>query len=235
MGDELYILAFTAASIGFLHTALGPDHYLPFIAMAKAGKWSMKKTLWITAISGVGHVLGSVLLGFAGIAAGIALVNLEAVESVRGEIAAWLLISFGFIYFIWGIRKAAKSKNHKHWHSHSDGSFHDHPHTHHNEHTHVHQKEKKLTPWVLFVIFVFGPCEALIPLLMFPASKISAGGLVLIIFIFGVATILTMLAAVFVSLYGIGFIRLGGLQKYSGALAGFIIMMSGIAVQFIGL
>ena len=235
MGDELIILALTAASIGFLHTALGPDHYLPFIAMSKAGKWSKKKTLTVTALSGVGHVLGSVLLGIIGIAAGIALVNLEAVESVRGEIAAWLLISFGFIYFVWGVKNAVGNKKHEHWHSHADGAFHSHLHKHSDEHSHVHQKEKSLTPWVIFIIFVFGPCEALIPLLMFPASKVSLGGLILVVSIFGITTIFTMLSVVFVSLYGIDFLKFGKLEKYGSALAGIIIMMSGVAVQFIGL
>lgn len=36
MTQELGILLITAVSIGFFHTLLGPDHYVPFIAMAKA-------------------------------------------------------------------------------------------------------------------------------------------------------------------------------------------------------
>ena len=35
------------------------------------------------------------MLGFLGIALGIAVARLEGVESTRGEIAAWLLIGFG--------------------------------------------------------------------------------------------------------------------------------------------
>ena len=34
MTQELTVLTITAASIGFIHTILGPDHYLPFIVMA---------------------------------------------------------------------------------------------------------------------------------------------------------------------------------------------------------
>jgi len=33
MSNELMILLVTAASIGFFHTLLGPDHYLPFIVI----------------------------------------------------------------------------------------------------------------------------------------------------------------------------------------------------------
>ena len=46
MSPELMVLLVTAAFIGFLHTLLGPDHYLPFIVMGKAKKWSMLKTTW---------------------------------------------------------------------------------------------------------------------------------------------------------------------------------------------
>ena len=70
MSEELLILSYTALTIGFLHTLLGPDHYIPFIVMAKAGNWSKKKTIWITIVSGLGHVLGSIILGVIGLAIG---------------------------------------------------------------------------------------------------------------------------------------------------------------------
>lgn len=93
----------TAASIGFFHTLMGPDHYLPFIVMSKANGWSLAKTSWITILCGLGHVLSSVLLGFVGIALGMVVFKLENVEAARGSLAAWLLIIFGFTYFIWGL------------------------------------------------------------------------------------------------------------------------------------
>lgn len=54
MTPEIMILLVTAASIGFLHTLFGPDHYLPFIVMAKARQWSKTKTAWITRPAGLG-------------------------------------------------------------------------------------------------------------------------------------------------------------------------------------
>ena len=44
MNQESTLLLWTAASIGFVHTLLGPDHYLPFVAMSRAGGWSARKT-----------------------------------------------------------------------------------------------------------------------------------------------------------------------------------------------
>ena len=55
--SEAQILLLTAASIAFLHTILGPDHYVVFAAMGKARRWSLAKTLRVTLVCGTGHVV----------------------------------------------------------------------------------------------------------------------------------------------------------------------------------
>ncbi len=236
MNTDIYILSLTAASIGFIHTLIGPDHYLPFIMMAKAGKWSKNKTIWVTVFCGIGHVLSSVVLGVIGIAAGIALDKLELIEGTRGEIAGWALISFGFLYMIWGIKKAYNNKPHSHIHVTDTGTYSTHHHEHHGEHVHVHNEEKKsLTPWILFVVFILGPCEPLIPLLMFPAAQHSVIGLTTVTAVFGIVTISTMVLVVAVSMWGLNLMPMGKLEKYSHALAGFAIFASGLAINLLGL
>lgn len=234
MNYDIYILTLTAASIGFIHTLIGPDHYLPFIMMAKAGKWSRIKTFWVTILCGVGHVLSSVVLGAIGIAAGVALDKLELIEGTRGEIAGWALITFGFLYMIWGIKKAFSNRPHTHIHVDEDGTYVTHAHHHEGEHVHT-EKRKSLTPWILFTVFVLGPCEPLIPLLMFPEAQESISGLVIVTSVFGVVTISTMLSIVFVSLWGISFLPLGKLERFTHALAGFAIFASGLAINLLGL
>ena len=86
MSSELPLLTLTAAWIAFLHTVAGPDHYLPFIVMSRSGRWSMAKTTWITLLCGMGHVLSSVVLGVAGVALGIAVAKLQAIEFFRGDL-----------------------------------------------------------------------------------------------------------------------------------------------------
>ena len=236
MSGELTILTITAASMGFFHTLLGPDHYLPFIVMARARKWSPIKTTWITVLCGIGHILSSVLLGIIGIALGIAVTKLEAVESLRGGLAAWALIAFGLVYFVWGLRRALRNRPHKHWHVHVEDD-HIHRHIHAKEHIHVHEKEgaTNLTPWILFTIFVFGPCEPLIPMLMYPAAKSSPFGLVLVTSVFGGVTIMTMLSVVLISSLGVNLLPLGRLERYAHALAGATICLCGMTIQFLGL
>jgi hypothetical protein len=88
MHSDLIILAWTAAGIGLIHTITGPDHYLPFIVMGRARRWSLMKIFSITLLCGVGHIVGSVVLGFIGIGAGIAVHELVEIESLRGNIAS---------------------------------------------------------------------------------------------------------------------------------------------------
>ena len=130
MNHELVILIITAISLGFFHTIVGPDHYVPFIVMSHARRWSLVKTTIITIVCGLGHVLSSVLLGCIGIAMGIAVSRLEGVESIRGELAAWLLISFGFTYGVWGLHRAIRTKPHQHGHHHQHRQF-----SRHTEHS----------------------------------------------------------------------------------------------------
>jgi nickel/cobalt transporter (NicO) family protein len=238
MNSEILVLAGTAATLGFVHTLIGPDHYIPFIAMSRARRWSLPKTLLISSLAGLGHVLSSVILGFAGLALGIAVAKLEGAESVRGGVAAWLLIGFGFAYFVWGLHRAIRNKPHSHGHLHGDGDSHEHEHGHVSEHAHVHAAPRgkaNITPWILFTIFVFGPCEPLIPLVMYPAARHDTAGVALVAAAFGLTTILTMLAIIALSSWGLSFVRLGRLERYSHALAGAMIFASGLAVRFLGL
>ena len=236
MTQELSILLITAASVAFFHTVLGPDHYLPFIVMSRAGKWSNVKTVWVTIICGIGHVGSSVALGFIGIAFGVAIFHLQSVESFRGNIAGWSLIAFGVAYGAWGVRRAIKNKPHEHVHVHADGTYHSHGHTHHEEHAHPHETpQPSMTPWILFTVFVFGPCEPLIPILMYPAAKGSYWEVAIVTIVFGAITIATMLAIVLTSSFGLSLLPMGKLERYSHALAGFTILACGVAIQFLGL
>lgn len=235
MSPDASLLIFTAASIAFVHTLLGPDHYLPFVAMARARGWNMAKTLRVTLLCGLGHLLGSVALGLIGIALGSALSHLEWVESIRGDVAAWALVAFGLVYLAWGLRKAWRNRPHAHWHVHEEGP-HFHTHTHHEEHAHVHEQEGgSLAPWIIFIIFVLGPCEPLIPLLMYPAATLNVGTVVAVTLVFGVVTVATMLLAVGLATLGLQQFRFPALQRYDHALAGLAVMACGLGIVLFGL
>jgi len=216
----LIILLGSAISIGFIHTLIGPDHYLPFIAISKARSWTTARTLLVTFICGLGHVLSSVAIGAVGIGLGTALGNLEAIESIRGDIASYSLIIFGVAYGIWGIWKGRKG--------------HGHIHLHNGKHLDV-SNARSVTFWTLFIIFVLGPCEPLIPILMFPAITHNWYGVALVTMVFGIATITTMCAIVLIGIKGLATINTQFMEKYIHAMAGGIIAISGMAIKLFGI
>jgi ABC-type nickel/cobalt efflux system permease component RcnA len=238
MTPEIWVLCGTAATIAFVHTLLGPDHYLPFVAMAKSREWPVTRAMRITLLCGSGHIVGSVVLGFIGIYASIRLGALELIEGFRGDIAAWALVSVGLVWMAWGIRRGYRKHSHAHWHRHGDVE-HCHEHSHSHEHAHVHGAGEggrcSLTGWAIFIVFVLGPCEPLIPILMFPAAKESIVGLLAVTSVFAVVTLLTMLAAVAVSVWGLKSVRLPGVERFSEAIAGGTITLCGLSIAVLGL
>ncbi len=237
MTIELKVLTITAASIAFFHTICGPDHYLPFVMISWARKWSRIKTGLITFVCGLGHIGSSVVLGLIGVSLGLGVKKIGIFESVRGNVAAWLLIAFGLVYLVWGLRRAYRSRPHTHGHTHTNEADHTHMHIHQQEHLHVHDDKTSSTmaPWTLFVIFVFGPCEPLIPLLMYPAAQNSFFDLLVVTSVFAVVTIVTMLTVVLFAISGVKFIPLTQFQRFSHAIAGATICLCGLTIQFLGL
>jgi threonine/homoserine/homoserine lactone efflux protein len=127
-------------------------------------------------------------------------------------LAGWALLLFGTAYMVWGIHKAIQNKIHSHL-----------------------PKGNNLTPWALFIIFVLGPCEILIPLVMEPAIRHNVGDVVAVALLFSVITIATMCATVVVGYYGLKILPSRHIQRYLHAIAGGIIDLSGAAILFLGL
>ncbi len=262
---DVGLLSLTAISIAFFHTVLGPDHYVPFVAMAQVGKWSMRKTIVITLLCGCGHVGSSIVVGLIGVALGIIVMQLEAIESVRGDLAGWLLLFFGLAYFLWGLYLAWANKPHRHLLVGVQGletRTHQHPVLRESLPTapdaglahHAPAElasmtlgpregeaggaapapEKKvaaMTPWVLAVIFILGPCEPLIPLLMYPAARANSWALACVTALFALVTLLTMTTIVVLMKLGARVTRLDVFHQYGHALAGFAILVSGLAIK----
>lgn len=216
MSIETLTLTLTALTIGVMHTALGPDHYVPLVALAKAKKWPLGKTLAITAGCGVGHIAGSFLLGLVGVL-GLATINVEGFESVRGNVAALLLTLAGALYFLWGLyvgwRSGERDLHQATDHGHSHG---------------------KMTLAVA-VVFLLGPCEALVPILMYPAATAATFvdrmlAITLVVGAFSLATVLTMLVCVAALYLGLQNRGLGWVQRFRHAWAGFAVFCCGVGV-----
>ncbi|MCL2186934.1 MAG: sulfite exporter TauE/SafE family protein [Treponema sp.] len=232
---ETRILLGTAISIALIHTLIGVDHYVPFIALSKANNWTIKKTIYIVLLCGLGHVLGSVILGFAGIAFSAGIASLIDIEDMRGTLATYLLIAFGLIYMVYGIRKAYKNKKQFPVNCEQAEVNNDNSHNGHDHHiddfmqTNKNTKKSKVF-WGLFIFFVLGPCEPLIPILMYPAATMNIFTLVLVTVSFSVCTIAVMLLMTILGVKGFRLLKLNKLDKYTHALAGGAVLLCGLFV-----
>ncbi|HOX24006.1 MAG TPA: sulfite exporter TauE/SafE family protein, partial [Elusimicrobiales bacterium] len=132
-------------------------------------------------------------------------------------------------YFLWGLFKARGRRLHEH-----NGLP---PHSHGLlfKHSHAERGAANMTPWVLFTLLVFGPCEPLIPLLLYPAASSSLWSAALVCAVFSVATIATMLTVIMLSYYQLSRWDFSRFERYSHAAAGFALMACGGAVVFLGL
>jgi hypothetical protein len=201
-------------SVAFFH-ALAPDHWVPFVALARGSRWSMGKLAMVTTLAGIGHVASSLLLGLLGLWAGLAVHRLQGTEALRGSVAVWLLIGFGVAYAMWGIKHAQ----------------------HHHPHVSVQEVAKAYATrrvWMLIAILVFGPCEPLIPM-MFLASQQGMAAVWVMSLVFSLVTIAMVVGQSCLSYAGVRLIRTQWMERYAHAMAGGVIVLTGLAVVLLGL
>ena len=214
--SALWLTAFLTAVI---HTITGPDHYLPFIAIAKSRDYGLKKTLLWTFVCGLGHIGSALLiaLGFVYLSHFLTDAQFEWIEDNRSDLAAYALIGLGGAYVLWALRHRWL---HKHGHEHHHGFM---------GHGGSEVKDKNITVWVMFIIFVLGPCEALLPVLT-ASSVMGIPAVISSTVIFSVATIATMLVAVTLGYLGLKALRFKKIEAYAHELAGATIMACGVLI-----
>jgi hypothetical protein len=213
---------------------LGPDHYLPFLMLAHARGWSRAKTLVITLACGVGHVMSSIVLGLAGLALGAGMGWMQKAEGARGDWAAWALVAVGAVYTAWGVRVALRRRAGLGLHEHGG---HVHLHVgggHHHHHPDPASRDASAF-WALFIVFVLGPCEPLVPLFLLPASRgdwplATATGVT-----FGLCTLACMAVLVVAGQAGLRRLPVAPLQRWAHVMAGAVVTATGLAVILFGL
>ncbi|MHA2611555.1 MAG: hypothetical protein V2G33_04140 [bacterium JZ-2024 1] len=203
------VLMISSAVVGVLH-ALAPDHWLPFVMLARAQKWSPARLSLITVLAGIGHTASSLLIGTIGIILGIAVESVNLWESRRGDIASLLLIGFGIAYMVWAIKNLGR------------------------KHAHAWDKARIVSYWTLFALIVFGPCEPLIPL-VFAGYASGWSSVFLVFLVFSLATIGMMLVEVHLAFLGVSLVWTHRLEHLGDVLAGGIIALTGIFIRIMGI
>ena len=231
MDSSLIALSITAISISFFHTASGPDHYLPFIVLSRSRKWSIYKTIMLTIVCGLGHILSSVVLGMIGVFLGWQVNKIAFFQDYRGNIASWALMLFGAIYLCYGLWAAYKNKAHKHFDVMGEDVY---VFSHKHGEVVMSKDRVKVTPLVLFAIFVMGPSEPLIPLLFYSGLNRSVTEILTLIGVFTISTVITMLGMVLLGVYGYSFFKTEKLERYTPAISGAVVLMCGVGMVFLG-
>lgn len=197
---------------------------------------------------GVAHVASSVLIGSLGVGLGVALSSLEWFEAARGYWVAWALVGFGCVYAMAAIVNLRRRTPHRHPHVLTDGTvqrrFHGHGLversnvSHHAPETNGEQDKAVLRNGnivaSLFVVFLLGPCEALLPLMTAPTLRGDVTSGLLVALVFGAATLTTMLTLVAVGWFGMKWHKLMNLEPHLHWISGMAIASSGLAILVLG-
>ena len=202
MNSFAWSLPIAAATVGALHT-LAPDHWMPFAALARARGWTPARALRTTILCGLGHVTVSAILGIAALSIGLGVAELSGGK--LATLAPFLLMLFGTIYMLWGLR----------------------PHRHRHE-------SHGATEGALFLLFSSDPCVALIPLII-AASGGGWTAIAAVILAYEIGTIASMSILVVTAQAGVRVIRAPFLDRFGDAVAGALILTVGAMVTLLGI
>jgi nickel/cobalt exporter len=229
-------IAATGFGVAFLHAAI-PTHWLPFVLAGRGQHWGRGRTLAVSAIAGLGHVLFTTVLGILVVWIGIETSRL--IGQVFPLLAGGVLIVFGLYYLVRFVRGGATA--HHHWvgaghgagHHHDDD--HDHPHAnvdHHHPHDHAPSGRRSDLAVILglLAMLTFSPCEGFLPVYLAGIAYGWAGFVVLSV-VLAAATLAGMLTFTWLSLVGLERLRLEALEKYDGAIMGGLLILLGLAVM----
>ena len=211
----LLTLVAAAITVAALHS-LAPDHWAPFAALARARNWSAARTVRITSFCGLGHVTVSATLGLVAIKIGMKVI--EALGTRMESLAGILLIVFGLIYGLWGLRTTTGRRIHGHSHAHFD---------------HIHDSERT-TAWSLFALFSVDPCVALLPILV-AAAPLGWVAVASVVVAYELSTITSMISLVLLARAGVSHLRFHWLDHWGHAAAGGFIVLVGVVVGILGI
>ena len=205
--SSLFLGALVVAGIH----ALLPTHWLSFVLVARAQRWSRARMLKIVLVSGLGHVTTTAIVGL--IAAALGKEIHSYVERMHTPVPAAILLAFGLYYVVMGWRR----EGHRHCvHDHSDDPV----------------RADRVAAGALFVEMTLSPCETLIPV-FFASGGLSWTALVLMAVLMSVITIVAMAVLAFVGYSGYSRITFPWLEHNERLVLGGVLMGLGGLAYFL--
>lgn len=198
----MYTLLAGSLLLSIFH-ALIPSHWLPVLAVSRQEGWTIGRTLGITFVAGLAHVLSTVLLGLA-LAAGGEAISKQA-EDFTHWIAPGLLAAMGIFYL------------YRHYYHH---------------HFHL-QRQGLPWGIVasLAVAMFFSPCLEIEGFFL-AAGQYGWAFVGLLALVYGAVTILGMLVWMRLALAGLKRIDWHAWEHNAGLITGITLLASGILLLF---
>ena len=192
----------------FLHAAL-PTHWLPFVLVGRAQRWSLPKTLLAVAAAGLAHIATTAVVGSLIVAAGMAVD--EIVAGLLPHLSAILLFGFGAFYLVKSaIRRPVMAGG---------------PSLDLAEPTVGHATAF----WGLVAVMALSPGEVLLPIYMSSAQE-GVGAMALLTLAFAIGTVLGMATFTSLARAGASVLKLERWARYEGAILGIALIAIGLLV-----
>ncbi|MBD3834825.1 hypothetical protein U0030_00685 [Brevundimonas bullata] len=193
----------------FLHAAM-PTHWLPFVLVGRAQRWSLMRVMTVAVTAGLAHIASTALVGSLIVAAGLAL-N-AWIGGLLPHLSAALLFIFGAFY----LARASLQK----------------PITATGPEAEVPEPavSDRAAFWGLVLMMAVTPGEVLLPIYLSSATEgVAALGLLTLSFAAGTVLGMTLLSALASAGYSI--LRLERWARYEGAILGISLIVIGLLVM----
>jgi len=206
--DVLLSLVGGGFAAAFLHAAL-PTHWLPFVLVGRAQRWTLPKVLTAVATAGLAHIATTAIVGGLIIAAGLALD--QWVAGFLPHLSAVLLFLFGAFYLVKSaIRRPIMAGG---------------PALDLAEPTVSHAAAF----WGLVAMLAITPGEVLLPIYMSSAQE-GLTALILLTVAFAAGTVLGMGVFTALARAGASVLRLERWARYEGVVLGLALIALGLLV-----
>jgi len=193
--------------------ALIPHHWIPIIAISKTEKWTNKEAILATLVTGLSHMISTILIGIIVGFVGIKLA--ESYSAITSIVAPTILLVIGIVYLVLDLRSA---------------------HHHHVEIEDVmalkNKKSKAAILTSLSVAMFLTPCVE-IEAYYFQAATFGWTGIFIVSAVYLIMTLAFMSALVYLGLKGVNKLNLTYLEKHAKRITGITLIILGIVAYFV--
>ncbi|HYC97645.1 hypothetical protein [Brevundimonas sp.] len=192
----------------FLHAAL-PTHWLPFVLVGRAQRWSLGRMLAAVTAAGLGHIAATALVGSLIVIAGLALD--QWIAGLLPYLSAILLFVFGAFYLVRAAIRGPQT---------AGGPQLDLPEP---------AVSHAAAFWGLVAMMAISPGEVLLPFYLSQAQE-GLAVLAALTLVFAVGTVLGMALFTLLARAGWSVLRLERWARYEGAVLGLALIVIGLLV-----